>query len=112
MLGHAGANMVPVVASNRIGTETFGESSITFYGGSFISDPTGNVVAQVGAKKGVLVDGNPDPKPDRNVEGVVTATFDLEENRKKRAGWGMFRDRRPDLYAPVLCTLDGATNQR
>ena len=82
MLGHAGANMVPVVASNRIGTETFGDSSITFYGGSFIAGPTGEVVAQIG---GEIREGNPDAAPDRDAEGVIIGEFDFDEIRAKRA---------------------------
>ena len=85
MLGHAAANMVPVVASNRVGVEAFEQSEITFYGGSFIAGPTGGVVAQVGAAEEALVDGNPDPRPNVETEGVVMAAFDFEENRAKRA---------------------------
>jgi len=103
MQGHAAANMVPVVASNRVGREVFGGSSITFYGGSFIAGYTGEIIVQVG---GVPRHGSADPEPNKEVEGFVCATFDLEEVRKARAGWGLFRDRRPELYTP-LCSLDG-----
>lgn len=105
MQGHAGANMVPVVASNRVGTETFEDSSITFYGGSFIAGPAGEVVAQVG---GVLDGrcGAADPAPSIDTEGIVLASFDFEEVQKARLGWGLFRDRRPELYGPI-CSLDG-----
>eukprot|EP00887_Chlorella_sp_A99_P003255 scaffold9.g3255.t1 len=96
MQGHAGANMVPLVASNRIGREEFDGSHITFYGGSFIAGPTGEVVAQAGAPPGALAGGGAHPAPEP-APGFVTATFDLEECRQNRAGWGMFRDRRPDL---------------
>lgn len=97
--GHAGSNMVPAVVSNRIGKETFGDSSIDFYGGSFVADPTGRVVCQVGASKPQDNGGvHPSPEP---VEGFVTATFDLVRCRENRAGWGLFRDRRPDLYGAV-----------
>ncbi|GAQ92028.1 Carbon-nitrogen hydrolase [Klebsormidium nitens] len=92
MQGHAGANLVPVVASNRIGKEVFKDpdSEITFYGTSFIAGPTGEVV----------VDAN-----DKD-EAVIVASFDLDQIRGQRAGWGVFRDRRPEMYKPLL-TLDG-----
>jgi N-carbamoylputrescine amidase len=93
MCGHAGANLVPVVASNRIGTETATEDaglSMTFYGSSFIADHFGQVVAQSGREEGA----------------VVSHTFDLDECRRMQAYWGVFRDRRPDLYQSLL-TYDG-----
>lgn len=86
MQGHAGANLMPVVASNRIGTEHGDVSDITFYGSSFIAGPTGEIVRQA----------------DRETEDVLLAQFDLEELRRMRAGWGLFRDRRPSLYRPLL----------
>lgn len=91
MQGHAGANLVPLVASNRIGREEGETCSITFYGSSFIAGPTGELVARAGAKE----------------EEVLVATFDLDAIRAMRASWGIFRDRRPELYRPLL-TLDGA----
>jgi len=90
MQGHAAANVMPLVASNRIGTEQGEKLSITFYGHSFIADHTGAVVAQA----------------DDRSEQVITASFDLEEIRRYRHSWGVFRDRRPDLYGPLL-KLDG-----
>jgi N-carbamoylputrescine amidase len=90
MQGHAAANVMPLVASNRIGTERGEKLEITFYGHSFIADHTGAIVAQA----------------DDHSEQVITATFDLEEIRRYRHSWGVFRDRRPDLYAP-LTTLTG-----
>ena len=91
MQGHAGANMVPIVASNRIGTEEGrNNTSMTFYGSSFIADATGAKVAEA----------------DRESEGVVVVTFDLDAIEHQRWGWGLFRDRRPDLYGRVG-TLDG-----
>jgi len=90
MQGHAAANLVPVVASNRIGLERGQQCEMTFYGSSFIAGPTGAKVAEA----------------DRSSEAVLTATFDLDEVRAQRHAWGVFRDRRPDLYAPIL-TLDG-----
>jgi N-carbamoylputrescine amidase len=90
MQGHAAANVMPLVASNRIGTEQGEKLSITFYGHSFIADHTGEVVAQA----------------DDRSEQVVTAEFDLDAVRRYRQSWGLFRDRRPDLYGPLL-KLDG-----
>lgn len=46
MQGHAAANIMPVIASNRIGKEVQGDSEMTFYGSSFIADETGEIVAQ------------------------------------------------------------------
>ena len=93
MQGHAGANLMPVVAANRFGFEPGrADRSITFYGSSFIADATGDKVAEAG----------------RDAEAVLAATFDLDELRTMRHGWGLFRDRRPDLYGPLL-TLDGTT---
>jgi N-carbamoylputrescine amidase len=91
MQGHAAANVMPLVASNRIGTERGQKYEMTFYGSSFIADPTGAKVAEA----------------DRGSEAVLTATFDLEAVRAQRHAWGVFRDRRPELYAPIL-TLDGS----
>lgn len=105
MLGHAAANLVPVVASNRIGTEEFKNSEITFYGGSFISGQHGEVLQQVGAAEGALKHGNLDPSPAK-VEGFVVQEFDLDKCRAERLGWGVFRDRRPELYRPLV-SLDG-----
>lgn len=91
MQGHAGANLIPVLASNRIGTEEGRNgTTITFYGSSFIADQTGAKVAEA----------------DRTSETVLTATFDLDAIERQRRAWGLFRDRRPDLYA-TLSTLDG-----
>jgi len=90
MRGHAAANLVPVVASNRIGRESSGDLEMDFYGSSFITDHLGNLVAAA----------------DREPEAVLTATIDLQAVRDYRRAWGVFRDRRPDLYGPLL-TLDG-----
>jgi N-carbamoylputrescine amidase len=84
--------MVPLVASNRIGEEPNEAATMTFYGGSFIAD-------ELGAK---LVEASNDRQE------VVLATVDLARIRARRASWGFFRDRRPDLYRPLL-TLDGGT---
>jgi N-carbamoylputrescine amidase len=90
MQGHAAANLMPLAASNRIGIEQGERFTMTFYGSSFIADHTGAIVAQA----------------DRDTEQVITASFDLEAIRHYRRAWGVFRDRRPDLYQPLL-TLDG-----
>jgi N-carbamoylputrescine amidase len=81
MIGHAVSNVVPIIASNRIGTE--GEQS--FYGHSFIANHRGDKVAELG----------------RTEPGVIVADFDLEEIRRSRASFGFFRDRRPDLYGLI-----------
>ena len=94
MQGHAAANLVPVVASNRVGREAAEDGEILFYGTSFIAGPTGEIVAELG----------------RSGEGVATARFDLDALQAQRASWGLFRDRRPELYAPLL-TLDGRTSR-
>jgi N-carbamoylputrescine amidase len=90
MQGHAAANYVPLVAANRIGTEDGKSGSLTFYGSSFIAGPTGQILAEMG----------------REDEGVIVAEFDLAAIAEARASWGLFRDRRTDLYAPIL-TADG-----
>lgn len=92
MRGHAGANMVPVVAANRIGSELTESVAMTFYGSSFIADHTGALMAAT----------------DRTTEGVLVARCDLDMCRAYRETWGCFRDRRPDLYG-ALVTLDGQT---
>jgi N-carbamoylputrescine amidase len=86
MIGHAVSNIMPVVAANRIGNE----EGQQFYGSSFIADIRGDKVAELG----------------RTEEGVITASFDFEFHRRRRAAWGFFRDRRPELYG-VLLTADG-----
>lgn len=91
MQGSAASNIVPLVASNRIGTEPGkAGTEITFYGSSFIADATGLKVAEA----------------DRSRETVLTATFDLDAVENQRRAWGLFRDRRPELYG-TLATLDG-----
>lgn len=91
MQGHAAANIMPVIASNRIGTEPGRKGTeLTFYGSSFIADQTGNKVAEA----------------DRTSEAILTATFDLDGIARQRSNWGLFRDRRPELYTPLL-TMDG-----
>ncbi len=94
MQGHAGANVMPLMAANRIGEEPGDSGDITFYGSSFIAGPTGELVARAG----------------RDEEAVLTATFDLDDLRAKRASWGVFRDRRPELYSALL-TSDGGSGR-
>jgi N-carbamoylputrescine amidase len=86
MIGHTVANVVPLVASNRIGVE----DGQQFYGSSFIANHRGDKVAELG----------------RSDEGIIVASFDLAEVRRNRAAFGLFRDRRPELYGP-LATADG-----
>ncbi|WP_220812542.1 N-carbamoylputrescine amidase [Pseudomonas paralcaligenes] len=88
--GHAGANLMPLVASNRIGREEQDGYDITFYGSSFIADPFGAKVEELGETE----------------EGVLVHSFDLDRLEHVRSAWGVFRDRRPDLYWPIS-TLDG-----
>ncbi|MDH3763430.1 MAG: N-carbamoylputrescine amidase, partial [Gammaproteobacteria bacterium] len=93
MQGHAAANMIPLVASNRIGTEHASHDEaleLTFYGHSFIADHTGAIVAEA----------------DDHSETVLLHEFDMDAIDNYRNAWGLFRDRRPDLYQQVA-TLDG-----
>ena len=93
MQGHAAANIMPLIAANRIGTEAVTpspdnqnqSSSLTFYGSSFIADETGGLVEQA----------------DRESACILTHTFDLDEIRELRRSWGTFRDRRPEMYDRV-----------
>jgi len=93
MQGHAASNIMPVVASNRIGTELIEDSRIDFYGSSFITNQIGQKIAEA----------------DSINEAVITAEFDLDEVEAHRTSWGIFRDRRPDLYKPILSN-DGEIN--
>jgi N-carbamoylputrescine amidase len=93
MRGHAAANMVPVVASNRIGTETGESGSLRFFGGSFICDHTGQLLGEC----------------DEETQSVLVRELDLEAVRIERMNWGLYRDRRPEMYHELL-TLDGMTS--
>ena len=93
MQGHSAANVMPVCASNRIGTEKDQDVEITFYGTSFITGNTGEILAQC----------------DRETEDIKIVSFDFKEIENMRAGWGLFRDRRPAQYA-TIGTLDGSVN--
>ncbi|GAF37581.1 N-carbamoylputrescine amidase [Lentilactobacillus farraginis] len=88
--GHAAANLVPIIVANRVGTEIIDDSEITFYGSAFITDQTGRIVEQA----------------DEKSESVLVHSFDTDQIKATRNAWGLFRDRRPDLYRPIL-TLDG-----
>jgi N-carbamoylputrescine amidase len=90
MLGHAAANLMPVIASNRVGVEQDEDSSITFYGSSFIAGPTGKKLVEAG----------------RTEETVLVAEFDLDALEAQRIEWGIFRDRRPDQYG-IIASYDG-----
>jgi len=92
MRGHAAANLMPLAAANRVGTELVGGKSQTYYGSSFIAGASGELLAAAG----------------REGEAVLTARFDRAALSRDRAAGGIFRDRRPDLYA-ALATADGIT---
>lgn len=83
--GHSAANLIPVVVSNRIGTE-IDETQMTFYGTSFITDQFGDILKQA----------------DRKTEDFIVAELDLDEANKTRRDWGVFRDRRPEMYRKLL----------
>jgi N-carbamoylputrescine amidase len=86
MQGHAVANVMPVVASNRIGFEPGPGGGQSFYGSSFIADHRGDLVESF----------------ERGDEGVLTHGFDLDFLHTHRAAWGFFRDRRTDLYGQLI----------
>jgi N-carbamoylputrescine amidase len=88
MQGHAAANLMPVIAANRIGKEVGESCEVTFYGSSFIAGPTGEIIQAAG----------------REEETVLVATFDLDEIRARREFWGIFGDRQPNRYQE-LCKL-------
>ncbi|HCM0829283.1 N-carbamoylputrescine amidase [Vibrio parahaemolyticus] len=85
MQGHSAANLVPVIASNRVGIEVDDGIETTFYGSSFITDHTGAKIAEA----------------PREGETIIYAEIDLAATAKARHAWGLFRDRRPDLYTSV-----------
>ncbi|GAB3485424.1 N-carbamoylputrescine amidase [Marinomonas epiphytica] len=97
MKGHAAANQIPVIASNRIGKEQakYRDLELTFFGSSFITDGTGQLIA----------------KADRHSQAILVHDFDLDELAFQRQAWGLYRDRRPALY-DTLMTLDGKTPGR
>lgn len=98
MQGHSAANIIPVIAANRIGIESVEpsyennhqKSSLKFYGSSFITDELGEIRASA----------------DRESETVITAEFDLHEIEEERLSWGIFRDRRPEQYGIIAGLKD------
>jgi len=90
MIGHSAQNQVPVIASNRIGTEQGIDNSNYFYGRSFITNHVGDKIAEA----------------DRETQQVLIGELDLKEAETLRNVWGIFRDRRPDLYS-TLMSVDG-----
>ena len=94
MQGHSAANIIPVVAANRVGSEKVTpckennnqESELVFYGSSFMTDQWGALVTSA----------------DRESEGVICADYDFDVNREERLSWGVFRDRRPEMYTDLL----------
>ena len=86
MQGHAAANMTPIIASNRIGKEIADKTEMTFYGHSFISDETGEIKCECNDES----------------EGTILHSFNIDEIRISRASWGLFRDRRPELYDKII----------
>ncbi len=94
MVGHSASNITPVVVANRIGKEEVApsienggqNSSLEFYGSSFITDETGNIITEAL----------------RDEEKVITAIYDLDEMAEKRLSWGIFRDRRPECYKTII----------
>ncbi len=94
MQGHAAANILPVVAANRVGKERvlpctengMQSSALMFYGSSFLTDETGEVLAEA----------------DRETETILLARHDFEQIRTNRFNWGLFRDRRPECYGALI----------
>ncbi|MBO4636810.1 MAG: N-carbamoylputrescine amidase [Clostridiales bacterium] len=94
MQGHSAANIIPVVAANRIGSEKvtpckengYQESELLFYGSSFMTDQWGGLIVSA----------------DRSSETVIYAEYDLDSNREDRLSWGVFRDRRPEMYGGLV----------
>ncbi len=84
-MGHSAANIIPVIAANRIGEEIGDSCTLTFYGSSFITDHTGEKVAVAS----------------RDKEEILYSEFDVEMNREHRHYWGLIRDRRPECYARI-----------
>ena len=93
MQGHAAANLMPVIAANRIGIEKVEpceengnqSSSLIFYGSSFVADETGELLSAAS----------------RDQEEILYGEFDLTELAQKRLEWGLFRDRRPEMYGII-----------
>jgi len=95
MKGHAASNIIPVMAANRVGEEKAGNSSMTFFGSSFVSDEYGNLLSSL----------------DRKEEKLLTVELDLDKCDQERTEWGVFRDRRVDLYVDIL-SLTGEKKEK
>lgn len=93
MQGHAAANMIPVIAANRIGHEEGASCAIDFYGSSFITDNFGAIRVEAG----------------RDESRFLTSSIDLDACQRQRREWGLYRDRRPELYSGLL-SLDGGVS--
>ena len=93
MQGHSAANIMPVAAANRIGTEEINpceenanqSSALKFYGSSFITDETGEILQSAS----------------RDKEEIILQEFDLDSIAENRLSWGVFRDRRPKCYGLI-----------
>lgn len=90
MQGHAAANLVPVIAANRIGTETIIDSQLTFYGSSFITNEKGEKISEA----------------DRASESIIYTNFDRCKIAQFRDFWGVYRDRRPNMYHPIIQNIE------
>lgn len=94
MQGHAAANILPLAAANRVGEERVfpcaengnQSSALTFYGSSFLTNETGEIVSSA----------------DRGSEGVIFAAYDFEQIKQARLSWGLFRDRRSECYTELV----------
>lgn len=86
MQGHAAANIMPVIAANRIGTEKSSCAQLTFYGSSFITNEIGQKIAEA----------------DRRSETIIYAELDLDKIKSYRDFWGIYRDRRPEMYGKIV----------
>ncbi|RLQ22180.1 N-carbamoylputrescine amidase [Seongchinamella sediminis] len=95
MQGHAAANILPVIASNRTGVEEDDGISTTFYGSSFITDHSGEKIAEAG----------------RDEEKILVASMDLDDCARYRRAWGLFRDRRPELYGNIGHNACGSNSE-
>lgn len=84
-MGHSAANTIPVIAANRIGLEEGESCSLTFYGSSFMTDYTGEKIAEAS----------------RDSEEIIYAEYDLKKNKEQREYWGLLRDRRPECYTTL-----------
>ena len=100
MQGHAAANLMPVIAANRIGEETVEpceenggqKSALMFYGSSFMTDETGELVQTAS----------------RDEEEILVMEYDLTDLMAKRLEWGLFRDRRPEYYGAITRRAGGS----